>query len=235
MYLERWISSQYNRVARGFCFLLSMLLIFLMSSVSSQAEEGSAHVYHRHENSEMKVALTFDDGPHPILTPAILKILARYKIKATFFLVGENVKNYPGVVEQILAEGHEIGNHTYSHDCINTREIEQCEQAIYELTDYKTKLFRPPQGFVDQSVKEASLSLGYDIILWDIDTRDWEHTPPRQICNLIVNDITAGSIILMHDYIGHNSPTPQALELLIPEVIALGYQFVPVSELIGTK
>ena len=211
-----------------------MLLVAALS-IPTQAEQGSRDVYRKHENSEMKISLTFDDGPHPILTPKILEILARYQIKATFFLVGENVKNYPTVVERILAEGHEIGNHTFSHDHINAQEIEDCEQAIYKITDYKTKLFRPPQGFIDETVKSMSHSLGYDIILWSIDTRDWDHTPPRQICNLVIREITSGSIILMHDYIGHHSPTPQALEQLIPAIIALGYQFVPVSELIGTN
>ena len=235
MHLERSISLRRNSVVRILCLIFSFIILTMVLSFSVQAEKGSAHVYHRHENNEMKIALTFDDGPHPILTPVILEILEKYKIKATFFLVGENVKNYPAAVEKILAAGHEIGNHTYSHDHINADEIEACEQVIYELTDYKTKLFRPPQGFINETVKSASESLGYDIILWSIDTRDWDHTPPKQICETVINQISAGSIILMHDYIGHQSPTPTALELFIPETLALGYQFVPVSELIGTK
>lgn len=234
MRLEPWMSSLRKHVFRPLCVIFSALLS-LAPSLSAEAEQGSTHVYRRHENEEMKIALTFDDGPHPILTPKILDILGKYQIKATFFLVGENVNNYPDIVEQILAAGHEIGNHTHSHDHINAQEIEACERAIYELTEYQTKLFRPPQGFVDESVKHATLSLGYDIILWSIDTRDWDHNPPQKICDLVINEVSSGSIILMHDYIGHSSPTPKALELFIPSVIALGYHFVSVSELLGTE
>lgn len=231
---ERWISLRRNMRAR-LTALVCVLFLILGQARSVYAEQESANVYHRHENGEMKIALTFDDGPHPILTPKILDILERYQVKATFFLVGENVKNYPNVVERILREGHELGNHTYTHDRIDLDEIEACEKAIYELTDYKTKLFRPPEGFINRSIKSASSALGYDIILWSIDTRDWAHTPPALICEKVINAISSGSIILMHDYISYNSPTPEALEELIPLVLNLGYRFVPVSELIGTK
>ena len=212
------------------CLVLAAWL--LTASVS--AWEGSANVYHRHDNQEMKIALTFDDGPHPILTPKILDILKKYNIKATFFVVGENVINYPEVASRILNEGHEIGNHTNSHDAVTRSEIETCEKIIYELTDYRTKLFRPPQGFINSYVKTTSSSLGYDIILWDIDTRDWDHASPERIYQNVTTNIGAGSIILMHDYISYRSPTPEALERTIPTLLERGYRFVVVSELIGT-
>ena len=95
----------------------------------------------------MKIALTFDDGPHPRYTPQILNILDKYGIKATFFTIGINAEYYPHVVEEIIKRGHEIGNHTYSHphvSCLNSenlkREVERCESVIFGLTDYKTKL-----------------------------------------------------------------------------------------------
>ena len=234
MNLGHWISLRHKTRTR---ITLLVCAFFLASGTATPtfAAGESANVYHQHENKEMKISLTFDDGPHPILTPKILDILKKYQVKATFFLVGENVVNYPNVVERILLEGHELGNHTYTHDKIDLSEIEACEKAIYELTDYKTKLFRPPEGFVNQSIKNASSNLGYDIILWNIDTRDWAHTPPEQICTKVIDSITAGSIILMHDYIGYCSPTPEALEKFIPLVLELGYQFVPISELIGTQ
>ena len=227
----RWTSLlRYHKFYKILCFVLSVGLIIL----PIHAEQGIANVYHQHENHEMKIALTFDDGPHPILTPKILDILAKYHVKATFFMVGENVKNYPDVVEQILIRGHEIGNHTYTHDHINQKEIEACEKIIYELTDYRTKLFRPPEGAINQTIKYISAGLGYDIILWNIDTRDWDHTSPSDISQNVIKKIDAGSIILMHDYISFNSPTPDALELMIPRLLEMGYQFVVVSELIGT-
>lgn len=212
------------------CLVLAAWLL----TVSVSAWERSANVYHRHDNQEMKIALTFDDGPHPILTPKILDILKKYNIKATFFIVGENVINYPDVALRILNEGHEIGNHTNSHDAVTRDEIETCEKIIYELTDYRTKLFRPPQGFINSYVKTTSSSLGYDIILWDIDTRDWDHASPERIYQNVTTNIGAGSIILMHDYISYRSPTPEALERMIPTLLERGYRFVVVSELIGT-
>lgn len=230
MNLEHWTNLR-RKVVRVICLFVGLAL----SVLPVQAEQGIANVYHRHDNSEMKIALTFDDGPHPILTPQILDILKKHQVKATFFAVGENVKNYPDVVERIVREGHEIGNHTYTHDKIDVSEIETCERVIFELTDRKTKLFRPPEGFINKTVKGVSADLGYDIILWNIDTRDWAHTAPHKICETVIDNINAGSIILMHDYISYCSPTPEALEMLIPMVKDLGYQFVLVSELIGTR
>ena len=216
---------------KGFVGIVLFSLLFTKSITASRQE---VNIYHEHQNQEMKIALTFDDGPHPILTPKILNILQKYNIKATFFIVGENATNYPEIVKLILDQGHEIGNHTFSHDHINEEEIDQCEKTIYELTDYKTKLFRPPEGALNQKIEYISKHLGYSIILWDIDTRDWEHTPPKIIRENVMKKIKAGSIILMHDYIGFNSPTPEALELIIPALLEQGYQFVVVSELIGS-
>ena len=215
---------------RAWCAIFCVLLLVPVMLFPAEAE-----TIRSVQTDGMQIAITFDDGPHPILTPKILDILEKYHIKATFFIVGENVKNYPDVVEQILNQGHEIGNHTYTHDRINQKEIEACEKVIYELTDYKTKLFRPPEGAINQTIKYISAGLGYDIILWNIDTRDWDHTSPSDISKNVMEKIDSGSIILMHDYISFNSPTPEALELMIPRLLEMGYQFVVVSELIGTE
>lgn len=218
---------------------LSVILLLLCLPISGK--EGVSNVYHAHENAGKKIALTFDDGPHPRLTPEILDILKKYDVKATFFLVGENVGRYPHLVERILADGHEIGNHTYTHGRVSEfgffemkKEIEDCESAIYEVAEYKTKLLRPPEGYLDDKIRMISKDLDYNVILWNIDTRDWEHESPRRICQNIVERISDGSIILMHDYISYNSPTPKALELFIPKLLEKDYQFVVVSDLIGS-
>ena len=112
-------------------------------------------------------------------------------------------------------------------------EVEKCESTVYGLTDYKTKLFRPPEGLIDADVRTVLRSLDYKVILWDIDTRDWAHTPPEEIAKNVIDNVASGDIILMHDYIGHNSPTPEALDIFIPELLNRGYKFVVVSELIG--
>lgn len=218
----------------------SVICYFPLKSIATSVED--VDIYRKKENDHMKIALTFDDGPHPRYTPQILDILDEYNIKATFFVVGVNAENYPSAVEAIINRGHEIGNHTYSHphvSCLNTAnltaEVEKCESAIYGLTDYKTKLFRPPEGMIDADVRSVLRNLDYKVILWDIDTRDWAHTPPCDIAANIINNISSGDIILMHDYIAHNSPTPEALRLFIPELVKKGYKFVVVSELIGLE
>lgn len=221
--------------------LLVLLLSILLGTLLVSGKETSDNVYHAHENAGMKIALTFDDGPHPRLTPKILDILKKYNVRATFFLVGENVDNYPDITERILKEGHEIGNHTYTHGTVSSlgafqikREIERCEAAIYEQTDCKTKLFRPPQGFLDANVKSVTEEMDYRVILWDVDTKDWAHATPKEICRNVCEHVSPGSIILMHDYVSFHSPTPEALELFLPVLLERGYQFSVVSDLIGS-
>lgn len=226
---------------RVICFCMASFLFFLpILCISGETQFGN--VYRENKNGDRKIALTFDDGPHPRLTPQILDILKRYGVHATFFLVGENVYNYPGILERILAEGHEIGNHTYTHGHIenhNTvdlkKEIEACESIIYETADYKTKLMRPPRGILGKNIQRVAAQLDYNIVLWNIDTEDWAHTDPKVIADNVVNKVASGSIILMHDYISFNSPTPEALELFIPTLLEQGYRFVVVSDLIYSE
>lgn len=196
-------------------------------------------VYRKKKNDRMEIALTFDDGPHPRYTPIILDILEEYGIKATFFMVGENVKYYESTAQAVIDAGHEVENHTFTHKCMGKlnssdmrREIGECEDAIGYLTEYRTRFLRPPEGKMSGMVRDVIRELDYKVILWDVDTRDWAHTPPEDIANNILSSIEAGDIILMHDFIGHNSPTPEALRLVIPELLDRGYKFVTVSELV---
>ena len=199
-----------------------------------------ADVIRKKENSSMKIALTFDDGPHPVQTPKILDLLDKYGIKATFFTVGINATYYSDTLEMVANRGHEIGNHTFTHPQVLSldseklkAEVEKCESTIFELTDRKTKIFRPPEGMIDADVKQVLGKLDYKVILWDIDTRDWAHTPPQKIAENVLTNISSGDIILMHDYISYNSPTLEALDIFIPILLERGYSFVVISELIG--
>ncbi len=219
--------------------LVNTLSLYIPTGADNSSSENT-DVYRSNKNDFMKIALTFDDGPHPRYTPQILEILDEYNIKATFFVIGLNAENYPEAIEKVIKSGHEIGNHTYSHphvSCLNSQtlkdEVEKCESIIYGLTDYKTKLFRPPEGFIDADVKTVVRNLDYKVILWDLDTKDWAHRSPKSISKYIEDNIESGDIILMHDYIAYDSPTPEALRLFIPILIEKGYKFVVVSELIG--
>lgn len=211
------------------------------SAVSEASEHDSDRdiVFYRKANDNMEIALTFDDGPHPYYTPIILKILEEYGIKATFFMIGENVTYYPAAAEAVLKAGHEIGNHTNHHKGMKSltdheirKEISDCEDVIYSLADYRPTLIRPPEGAMNDQVRRVVGALNYRIILWDVDTHDWAHTPPAEITHHVLKEIDAGDIILMHDFIGHNSPTPEALRMLIPALLERGYKFVTVGELL---
>ena len=187
-----------------------------------------------------RIALTFDDGPHPRLTPRILDILDRYGVHATFFMIGVNAENYPQAARAVVERGHEIGNHTFSHCRLYgggtaraEKELTDCSDAIERVCGCRPNLFRPPEGAVDRAVVEVSDRGGYKIILWSVDTRDWEIKDVRAIVNRVLSAVKPGDIILMHDFIGHNSKTPEALEILLPKLLALGYEPVTVSELLG--
>ncbi len=187
----------------------------------------------------MKIALTFDDGPHPIHTPKILALLEKYNVSATFFLIGENVKTSPDLVKQIYENGHEIGNHTYSHlklsasdEATLRKELSDTDHAIFEIIGAHPQLFRPPEGFCNKQLAKCSADWGYKVILWNIDTRDWAHTPVSKIVRYVKTNVKSGDILLFHDYIAKDSPTVESLEILIPHLLEQGYQFVTVSELL---
>lgn len=231
------------------CVSVFLLIIFSVRIASitvsgvSPASETEKSVYSSHENESRKIAITFDDGPHPRYTAEILDILAEHGAHATFFIIGDNAKNYPDLLSRIQKEGHEIGNHTYLHrnlqkttpDIIR-KQILDAEQTILELTDQRTKLLRPPGGLYDQEVCDTARSLDYEVILWTIDTKDWTHPTVDEIVEKVEANIKTGDIILCHDFIGGGStPTPDALRRIIPDLTREGYEFVTVSELIHSK
>jgi peptidoglycan/xylan/chitin deacetylase (PgdA/CDA1 family) len=207
--------------------------------VSQPSRDGDELVYHSRRNDRMEIALSFDDGPHPRLTPVILDILAEYGVKATFFMVGENVGYYPAAARAVAEAGHEIGNHTFSHRRFGRmseddllHEIHACEEAIASVTNAPIRWIRPPEGQLSEVMGEVLGDSDYRVILWDVDTRDWAHTPPSEITRHILDTVQAGDIILMHDFIGHDSPTPAALRQVIPALLERGYRFVTVGELV---
>ena len=223
---------------RLLCFLVALVLI-LSFSVPTGAY---SNVYKSNRSAGKRVALTFDDGPHPIFTGRILDILERYNAKATFFVVGQNVENYPRAFERLADSDCEIGNHTYTHKNIGNMsedellvELERTEKAIESISRRHTLLLRPPEGHFGDAVRRVSVVRGYDIILWSIDTLDWAHTPPDKISASVVSSLDKGDIILMHDYTSRGNSACEALGKLIPRMLELGYEFVSVSELIGEE
>ena len=184
------------------------------------------------------VSLMFNVYENTEIVNAIVDTLDEYNVKATFFIIGINAKNYPEALSRVIDAGHEIGNHSYDHSNEKNfgreyaeSEILKCEELIYKETGIIPRLFRPPQGQYSCDVEKIVNEKNYSIILWSIDTRDWEHTPPERIKNIIDKNLSGGDIILMHDYTSGKNTTCDALELIIPSLLSRGYEFVTVSEL----
>ena len=221
-------------------FFLLVGLLMAAFSYSGYAQPPSGVVISKNSSKTKKVALTFDDGPHPRYTREILKILEEYEVTATFFVIGVNIQRYPDAFAELVASGCEIGNHTYSHNSIRyaerdkiEHEIMDCQNEIVGRAGRTPSLFRPPEGRFNQCLEEAVACMNYRVILWSIDTMDWAHTPPDTILQNVLRQLDHGDIILMHDYISGQNTTCDALRMLIPAIKSRGYEFVTVSELIS--
>lgn len=221
---------------------INLLLFPISSSLTSFTKSNAEHceVFTIGKTEEHKIALTFDDGPHSEKTPKILDVLKEYKVSSTFFIVGENVKGNEDIVQRIIDEGHEIGNHTFGHKYlfnadrrVMEREIDLCDDEIFNYSEYSATLFRPPGGIYNDVLTSVCNERGYDMVLWSIDTRDWAGTSAIEIEEEILANVEDGAIILLHDYICRESYTVEALKSVIPKLKDLGYSFVTVSELIG--
>jgi peptidoglycan-N-acetylglucosamine deacetylase len=184
------------------------------------------------------IAMTFDDGPSATLTPELLDLLAARHIKATFFVIGQNVAEYPEIVARAAREGHEIANHSWSHpnlakmsDESVRRQLRQTDDAIKSATGKRPALMRPPYGSItDREKRWIHDEFGYDIILWDVDPYDWKRPGPAVVRNRILSETRPGSIVLSHDI---HPGTIEAMPSTFDALEAKGFKFVTVSELIG--
>jgi peptidoglycan-N-acetylglucosamine deacetylase len=183
------------------------------------------------------IAMTFDDGPSATLTPKLLDLLATHHIKATFFVIGENVAEHPEIVARAAREGHEIANHSWSHpnfgkmsDESVRRQLQQTDDAIKSATGKRPTLLRPPYGSITAREKHwIHDEFGYDIILWDVDPYDWKRPGPAVVRTRILKETQPGSIVLSHDI---HPGTIEAMPSTFDELEAKGFKFVTVSELI---
>lgn len=184
------------------------------------------------------IALTFDDGPWPESTAQVLDILKQNQIKGTFFVIGQNVKNYPGLLKREIAEGHVIGNHTWHHwyQFLNPQaaayEIDHTADQIYQVTGIKTNLFRPPGGIMHNGVADYARNSKYAIILWSSDSIDYSRPAVPKLINNVFRRAKPGGIVLMHDGGGNRSKTVQALPEIIANFRKQGYSFVTIPELL---
>lgn len=184
------------------------------------------------------IALTFDDGPWPQTTEQVLNILKVNNIKGTFFVVGQNLKNYPELGKQIVTDGHVIANHTWHHwyHFFNQQaaafEIERTTELIYQVTGAKTTLFRPPGGMLHNGLAAYAKNQKYTVVLWSADSIDYKLPAVPKLINNVIKDSQPGGIVLMHDGGGNRSRTVQALPEIINNFRNQGYRFVTIPELL---
>lgn len=192
--------------------------------------------------SKKIVALTFDDGPDPSYTPVVLDVLKKYDARATFFILGIRAEKHPDIIKRMAREGHEVGNHSYSHRDFGKKddtdymlmEIRRANDIIYRLSGQKSVLFRPPGGYLSNAlidlVKKEKLTIAY----WSYiqDTKDWKGSSAESIANHLIKNIKPGQIIILHDGCNNGMETARAVNIVLDKLSRDGWRFVTVSELI---
>jgi peptidoglycan/xylan/chitin deacetylase (PgdA/CDA1 family) len=191
-----------------------------------------------------QIALTFDDGPHPLYTPEILQILKKFDMFATFFMTGANISAHRDIVKRLAGEGHEIGNHTFAHPrsvfCGKrtlTQEIESTTALIEKITGHKPTVFRPPYGLVTPATLAICRRFNLSTILWSTNTRDYAGYAAQRIADRAINGLHPGAILLFHERHFRDSSrsyaaTIQALEILAPVIVNRAIKAVTVSQLL---
>ncbi len=196
---------------------------------------------------ENLIALTFDDGPHPEFTKELLDLFKEKGIKATFFVTGKKIEEHRDIIKRLIAEGHELGNHSYSHKnlifkkkSIIKEEIQKTDNLLRGLGVKGEILFRPPFGRLSFTALTVLASLNKKVILWNVPTKDYKECDPKVILKRIYKRIKPGSIIVLHDSgverIGKEivrQATIIAVKELINELPKKGYNFRTVSQLIN--
>ncbi len=184
------------------------------------------------------VALTFDDGPWPGQTDAILRVLAAEDVRATFFMVGSQVRRHPDITRRVRDAGHAIGNHTQAHSRLDVasasavrNEVTQAQQAIQEVAGVEPRWFRPPGGRTSALVNKEVARFDMRTAMWTVDPQDWRKPPASRIVADVLAGVRPGAVVLLHDGGGERATTIEALGPLIRELKKRGYTFVTLDEL----
>ncbi len=188
------------------------------------------------DRDDNKISITLDGTWGANYTEELLEIFAEHDLQITFFFAGYWLEKYPDLVKKIFDQGHEVENHSYTHPHFNSlsptqikKELEDTSMLIKNITGKKPRFFRPPFGEYNNKVIEVVTNLNYQVIQWSLDSLDWKEPGTDSIINRVLNNVSPGEIILMHN----NAPeTPDALRALIPALKENGYDIVPLSELV---
>ncbi|WP_084065177.1 polysaccharide deacetylase family protein [Paenibacillus stellifer] len=238
-----------RKTFRTMILIITFLLLFdqdtvwgngVMPASRDLYEKNGTVLWEVHTNQKV-IALTFDDGPDPVETEQILKIMKQYHARCTFFAIGERLHAYPEVARKVVEEGHELANHTYHHVYFKrpvngnlvVKELERTEEEILAITGKRSELFRPPGGFYDEDLVNISTRLGQKLILWSWhqDTKDWSRPGVNKIADKVIRNARNGDIVLFHDHVYGHSQTVQALKIIMPRLQKQGFRCVTVSEL----
>ena len=212
------------------------LILILLVSLNQNRAEATPPVY---SGSRMvhTIAITFDDGPHQLLTPALLDTLDAIEVKASFFLVGKMVDRYPALVREIFARGHTVANHSYWHknsSLLSPEEflddIRRCSESIERNIPVRVRFFRPPGGNYTKNVLSLVEETGMRTVLWDINSRDYTGVSGARMTARILSKATSGSILLFHSGV---SSTIYALPGIVSSLRAKGFEFVTLDEMLS--
>ncbi|MCI7212495.1 MAG: polysaccharide deacetylase family protein [Ruminococcus bromii] len=234
------ILTKRKLISIGFCLLTGILAATVAISSTVKAVQTAntpreIPIYHV-DTDKKQVALSFDAAWGNEQTNTLLDILDQYEVKTTFFLVGAWVDNYPESVKDIADKGHDIGNHSNTHPHMTqmsssdmTKEVEECNKKIEEITGCRPTLFRAPYGDYNNDVVKSVNGCNMYCVQWDVDSLDWKDPTPQQITQNVLKKLQDGSIILMHN--GAKN-TPEALPMVIEGIKEKGYEIVPISEIL---
>jgi peptidoglycan/xylan/chitin deacetylase (PgdA/CDA1 family) len=196
-----------------------------------RGEGGDLPMFHV-DDGRKGIALTIDDGPSPVYTPQLLRLLDKYRVTATFSMIGLEVDAYPGMAREVAAAGHKIANHTWSHldlaiqpPVVIADQINRATSAIHQVTGRMPTLFRAPYGAWSPAVLQHCAQTGMTPLDWSVDPRDWSRPGVASIVGNIMRNTKTGSIILEHDGGGNRSQTVAALKIVLPRLLAEGYHF----------
>lgn len=231
-----------HKARLGLIYLAALALLIaggvavLPAGGGGEVQPALAEPYRCGDSDSHLVSLAFNVDWGEEYLPDILAVLEENEARATFFLTGRWCDNHPELAASIVQAGHELGNHSYSHASPNAsseaeiiEEIDRTEQAIFEATGITTRLYAPPSGEEEEHVLNAAAQAGYEVILWSVDTIDWQKPPADTVAERVSAGLGGGGIILAHP----TECTLQALPRIIEEARAEGYDFVTVSENLG--
>ena len=232
--------KKYRQIIGALC----AFCILSLAMPQANAYIKSGDVFYQHKNSSKKIALTFDDGPHPTQTAEILDLLKEYDVKATFFVVGNFIKDNPDLIKEMVKEGHIVGNHTLTHPDMSgissmedfKKQLGGVENLYKETTgESMTKFYRPPQGIYSTTNLSMAKELGYKTFFWSLAYVDWyqDNQPdPQEAIDKLTKRIHPGAIVLLHST---SSTNAQILDELLSKWEEMGYSFHSLNELVSAS